>query len=41
MKRNYILFIKDILKCIEKIEDFIGNMDFDEFMMDEKTKVLW
>ncbi len=23
---------------IEKIEDFIGNMDFDEFMMDEKTK---
>jgi len=38
MKRNYILFIKDILKCIEKIEDFIGNMDFDEFMMDEKTK---
>ena len=38
MKRDYHLFIKDLLECINKIEDFIGKMSFDEFMKDEKTK---
>ncbi|MEA1965314.1 MAG: DUF86 domain-containing protein [Candidatus Aerophobetes bacterium] len=38
MKRDYKLFIKDILECITKIENFIGEMNFDEFMKDEKTK---
>lgn len=38
MKRNYKLFIKDILGCINKLEYFIGGMSFKEFMKDEKTK---
>jgi uncharacterized protein with HEPN domain len=38
MIRNHTLFIKDLLECINKIEDFVGEMSFDEFMNDEKTK---
>lgn len=38
MKRDYKLFIKDLLECINKIEDFVNEMSFDEFMKDEKTK---
>lgn len=38
MKRDYKLFIKDILVCIDKIEKFVGEMSFDEFINDEKTK---
>lgn len=38
MKRDYNLFVKDILDCINKIEDFVGKMNLDEFMRDEKTK---
>ena len=37
MKRNYRLFIEDISECIDKIEEFVGNMDFDEFIKDDKT----
>lgn len=38
MKRDYKLFLKDILVCIDKIEKFVGEMSFDEFINDEKTK---
>ena len=38
MKRNHKLFVKDILDAIEKIEEFIGNMDFKKFIEDDKTK---
>ncbi len=38
MKRDYKLFIKDILTSINKIENFISYNSFDEFMRDEKTK---
>jgi uncharacterized protein with HEPN domain len=38
MKRDYRLFIEDILDCIEKIDEFVGNMDFDEFFRDDKTR---
>jgi len=38
MKRDYSLFVKDILNSIDKIESFIEGMDFEEFMKDEKTK---
>ena len=37
MKRDYLLFIEDILDSIEKIEQFVGDMDLDEFLEDEKT----
>jgi uncharacterized protein with HEPN domain len=38
MKRNHKLFVKDILDSIEKIEEFVGNMDFKNFIEDDKTK---
>jgi len=37
LKCDYSLFIKDILEAIIKIEEFIGNMNFDEFIRDDKT----
>jgi len=35
MKRHYSLFIKDILDCIEKIEKFVGDMDYEQFKEDD------
>ncbi len=37
MKRDYGLYVEDILVSIRKIAEFIGDMDFDEFTRDEKT----
>ena len=37
MKREYLFFLKDILDAIEKMEEFVGNMGFDEFTKDDKT----
>lgn len=43
MKRDYSLYVKDILEAIESIESFVGAMSFDEFSNDDKTKsaVVW
>ena len=30
-KRDYILFVEDILTCIEKIERYTSNVSFEEF----------
>ncbi len=38
MRRNYTLFLKDILDCIEKIDEFIAGMDFQQFNEDDKTR---
>lgn len=38
MKRNYLIYLKDILKNIELTEKFIKNLTFDEFSCDEKTQ---
>lgn len=37
MKRNYILFLEDISKRIEKIDSYIVGMSYDEFVQDDKT----
>lgn len=37
-KRNWILFVMDILESIEKIEKYISNISYEEFISDEKTK---
>ena len=37
MKREYKLFIEDIKKSIAKIDEFVGDMDFKDFVSDEKT----
>lgn len=37
-KRNYLLFIEDILQNINKINKYINNLSYDEFLDDDKTK---
>jgi len=37
MKRYIKLFVKYILDSINKINEFIGDMNFDEFVNDDKT----
>ncbi len=37
MKRDYLLFLKDISHRIDKIDLFIGEMSLDEFKKDDKT----
>ncbi len=37
MKRDHSLYLKDILDSMALIEDFIGNMQLDEFKKDKKT----
>ena len=37
MKRDYSLFIKDILSAIEAIETFVEGMDADSLSKDDKT----
>ena len=43
MTRDYSLFVKDILKAIENIEEFTSETNFEEFRVNEKTKsaVVW
>ena len=38
MKREFKFFIADMIDAIDKINEFIGDMDFREFLEDEKTK---
>ena len=37
MKRNYLLFLEDISDRIQKIDTYISNMSFEEFVQDDKT----
>ena len=37
MSRDYKIFLKDILQSMESIEEYVNNMDFDEFKADQKT----
>ncbi|MCZ7395324.1 MAG: DUF86 domain-containing protein [Candidatus Methanoperedens sp.] len=37
MNRDYKLFVKDILDAIDKIDEFIGKMEYGEFIKDDKT----
>jgi uncharacterized protein with HEPN domain len=37
MKRKASLYIKDMIDAITKIEDFIGDMTFNDFVQDDKT----
>ena len=36
-KRNYKIFINDIWNSINKIEQFVKGMDFEDFFNDDKT----
>jgi len=37
MKRDYKLYLKDILEAMESIEKFVQGMDFERFKKDDKT----
>ncbi|MBI5748997.1 MAG: DUF86 domain-containing protein [Nitrospinae bacterium] len=37
MKRDYTLYLKDILNAIDSIEKFVANMRFEELLKDDKT----
>jgi len=37
MKRNYKLFLEDISERIAKIDMYIADMSFEEFVQDDKT----
>jgi len=37
MSRNYALYIKDIITCINQIEEFVCGMSYQEFVSDDKT----
>lgn len=37
MKRDHSLYIKDILDAIQRIEDFVRDITFEEFVQDDKT----
>jgi uncharacterized protein with HEPN domain len=37
-KRDLKLFLIDILECIEKIESYISELSYEEFIQDAKTK---
>jgi len=37
MRRDYKLFVKDIISAMEAIEGFVKGMNIDEFMQDDKT----
>lgn len=37
MKRNYLLFLEDISKRIEKINSFIDGISYEDFVQDDKT----
>ena len=38
MTRDFSLYVKDIIDCIESIEDFVGEMSYEEFVSDDKTQ---
>ena len=37
MTRDTKLYLEDILKAIQEVEDFIGNLSFADFLKDAKT----
>ncbi len=37
MKRNYTIYLKDVLEAIKSIEEFTKNISFKEFRQDDKT----
>ncbi len=37
MRRDYTLFIKDVITQMEDVESFVKDMSFEEFVADKKT----
>ncbi len=43
MKRDFKLYLRDIVDSVDSVEEFIGNIDFEDFLEDNKTNsaVVW
>lgn len=39
MKRNFFIYLKDMLEYMEKAEKFVEGIDYEEFAKDEKTNL--
>jgi len=37
MRRDVIIYLKDILEAINAIENFVNDIDFEKFKLDDKT----
>ena len=37
MKRDYRLFLRDIIDAMDAIKEFVSEMDFEAFIADDKT----
>lgn len=37
MTRDVKLYLEDILKAIQEVDEFMGNLPFDDFLKDAKT----
>lgn len=37
MSRNYMIFLKDILKSMKLIQEYVEGMDFETFQNDQRT----
>ncbi|MCF7794339.1 MAG: DUF86 domain-containing protein [Candidatus Cloacimonetes bacterium] len=37
MKRDYKLFVEDILNSIDKIQNYMNELSLDQFIIDDKT----
>lgn len=35
--RDILLCVKDILECIERIEEYVGDMDYEKFIQPSQT----
>jgi len=38
LKREYGLYLQDIIDAIEKIEEFVDSIDYNGFLNDDKTR---
>lgn len=38
MKRDFRLYLDDILGAVEKVQEYVNGLDFDEFSCDDKTR---
>jgi uncharacterized protein with HEPN domain len=37
MNRDYKVYLRDILECIERVEEYTSDMSYEDFINDQKT----
>lgn len=38
MRRDPLLYIDDIINCIQRIREYVADMSYEEFVIDQKTQ---